>query len=84
MTLRPINKTSPCWIVFNEIGGHVEFHTTQEEAHASATERGSGRTIVYVAQILLTNDSAQWAESDQTRCVRLAAAKANRAKKASR
>lgn len=82
MTLRRINKTSPCWVVFDEIGGHVEFHATQEEAHATGKERGSGRTIVYVAQILLTNDSAQWAESDQARRVRLAAAKVNRAKKA--
>jgi hypothetical protein len=84
MTLRHINKTSPCWVVFDEIGGHVEFHVTQKEAHTAGKERGSGRTIIYVAQILLTNDSAQWAESDQARRARLAAAKVHRAKKVGR
>lgn len=84
MKLHNISKTSPCWVVFDEIGGHVEFHATPEEAHAAAKERGAGRTIIYVAQILLTNDSAQWAESDQARRARLATAKAHRAKKTGR
>jgi len=61
MKLLRIQKTSPRWVVIDEIGGPVTYHATQEEAHAVAKERGAGRTIVYVAQILLTNDSAQWA-----------------------
>ena len=47
-------------LVFDEIGGPVSFHFTQEDAHAVAKEAGAGRTIIYLAQILLTNDSAQW------------------------
>ena len=60
MKLRSIKKDAPRWIVCDEIGGPVTYHQTQDEAHAEAKERGAGRTIVYVAQILLTNDSAQW------------------------
>jgi hypothetical protein len=59
MSLRSIKKSSPRWIVVDEIGGPVTYHRTQEEAHAAAKRR-DGRTIVYVAQIFLTNDSAQW------------------------
>jgi hypothetical protein len=59
--LRGIKSTSPRWIVVDEIGGPVTYHATQDEAHAVAKERGDGQQIVYVAQILLTNDSAQWA-----------------------
>lgn len=62
MKLRPIKKTSPRWIVVDEIGGPVTYHQTQDEAHAEAKERGAGRTIIYVAQIVLTSDSAQWPE----------------------
>lgn len=60
MKLRGIKSTSARWIVIDEIGGPVTFHATQDEAHAAAKERGASRTIVYVARILLTNDSAQW------------------------
>lgn len=60
MKLRPIKKTSPRWIVVDEVGGPVTYHQTQDEAYASAKERGAGRLIVYVAQVLFTNDSAQW------------------------
>ena len=60
MKLRGIRKDSPRWIVVDEIGGPVTYHQTQDEAHAAAKERGASRTIVYVAQILLTSDSAQW------------------------
>ena len=60
MKLHGIKKTSPRWIVVDEIGGPVSYHQTQDEAHAAAKERGAGRKIVYVAQILLTNDPAQW------------------------
>lgn len=60
MKLRNIKKDSPRWIVVDEIGGPVTYHHTQDEAHTAAKERGAGRTIVYVAEILLTNDSAQW------------------------
>ena len=60
MRLRNIKKDSPRWIVVDEVGGPVTYHQTQDEAHAAAKERGAGRAIVYVAQILLTNDSAQW------------------------
>ena len=60
MKLRCIKKDSPRWIVCDEVGGTVTYHQTQDEAHAEAKERGARRTIVYVAQILLTNDSAQW------------------------
>jgi hypothetical protein len=59
--LRGITKDSPRWIVLDEIGGPVTFHQTQDEAHAVAKERGAGRVNIYVAQILLTNDPAQWA-----------------------
>jgi hypothetical protein len=67
MKLLRIQKTSPRWVVIDEIGGPVTYHATQEEAHAVAKERGASRTIVYVAQILLTNDSAQWAKSIATK-----------------
>lgn len=60
MKLRGIKKTSPRWIVLDEVGGPVTYHHTQDEALAAGRERGAGRVIVYVAQILLTNDSAQW------------------------
>ena len=60
MKLRSIKKNSPRWIVVDEVGGPVTYHQTQDEAHTEAKERGASRTIVYVAQILLTNDSAQW------------------------
>jgi len=68
MSLRGIKSTSPCWIVIDEIGGPVTFHTTQDEAHAAAKERyDDGRAIVYVARILLTNDSAQWARPTEAK-----------------
>ena len=60
MKLRGIKKTSPRWIVVDEVGGPVTYHQTQDEALAAARERGAGRTIVYVAQIFMTNDPAQW------------------------
>ena len=60
MRLRNIKKDSLRWIVVDEVGGPVTYHQTQDEAHAAAKERGASQTIVYVAQILLTNDSAQW------------------------
>jgi len=60
MRFRPIKKRSPRWIVVDEIGGPVTYHQTQDEAYAAAKERGAGRTIVYVAQIMATNDPAQW------------------------
>ena len=60
MKLRGIKKDSPRWIVVDEIGGPVTYHHTQDEAHVAAKERGANQTIVYVAQIMLTNDSAQW------------------------
>jgi hypothetical protein len=60
MRFLPVKKSSRRWVVFDEIGGPLSFHATQEEAHAAAKKRGAGRTIVYVATILLTNDSAQW------------------------
>lgn len=66
MKLRPIKKSSPRWIVVDEIGGPVTYHQTQDEAHAAAKERGAGRTIVYVAQILSTNDPAQWVPKKPT------------------
>ena len=66
MKLRGIKKTSPCWIVVDEIGGPVTYHQTQDEALAMARERGAGRMIVYVARILLTNDSAQWSTRKTT------------------
>ena len=66
MKLRGIKKTSPRWIVVDEIGGPVTYHHTQDEAHAAAKERGAGQTIVYVAQILVTNDSAQWSTNKTT------------------
>jgi hypothetical protein len=59
MSLRGIKKSSPCWIVVDEIGGPVTYHMTQDEAHAAAKRR-DGKTIVYIARIVLTNDSAQW------------------------
>jgi hypothetical protein len=64
--LRGIKKTSPRWVVIDEIGGPVTYHHTQDEAHAAARERGAGRTIVYVAQILVTNDPAQWSTRKTT------------------
>jgi hypothetical protein len=67
MKLRGIKSTSPRWIVIDEVGGPVTFHNTQDEAHAAGKERGAGQTIVYVARILLTNDSAQWATSSETK-----------------
>ena len=62
MTLRGIKTdgTSPRWIVADEVGGPVTYHQTQDEAYAAAKTRGEG-LIVYVAQIMVTNDSAQWA-----------------------
>lgn len=62
MTLRGIKNdgTSPRWIVADEVGGPVTYHQTQDEAYASAKERGDG-PIIYVAQIMVTNDPAQWA-----------------------
>ena len=44
----------------------MTYHHTQDEAHATAKERGAGQTIVYVAQILVTNDSAQWSTNKTT------------------
>jgi len=58
--LGEVKKSSMRWVVVDEVGGPVTYHQTQEEAHAAAKERGAGRTIIYMAQILLTNDSAQW------------------------
>jgi hypothetical protein len=61
--LRRIVKSSPRWIVVDEIGGPVTYHQTQDEAHAAARSRGAGQTIVYVAEIMLTNDPAQQKDS---------------------
>lgn len=60
MKLRGIKSTSPRWIVVDEIDGPVTYHQTQDEAVAEAKKRGADDVIIYVAQILLTNDPAQW------------------------
>ena len=60
MRLRGIAKSSPRWVVVDEVGGPVTYHHTQDEAHVAAKKRGANQTIVYVAQIFLTNDPAQW------------------------
>lgn len=55
-----IDDSTPRWIVADEVGGPVTYHQTQDEAYAAAKERGDG-PIIYVAQIMVTNDLAQWA-----------------------
>jgi hypothetical protein len=65
--LGTVKKNSMRWVVVDEVGGPVTYHQTQEEAHAAAKERGAGRTIIYMAQILLTNDSAQWPDAVRKR-----------------
>lgn len=58
MKLRALQQAT--WVVFDEVGGPIDFYTNQDEAHARAKERGASRLIVYVAQVAVTNDSAQW------------------------